>query len=189
MVRQTEHNVFVGSSFGETDVAKRFREQISPKIQGIEKVYVPFFEFEFLVTFDDNRAPLSGTYWSDGIMLSCRLLPCDFNEPRLVARRGGTLLPIDQTVEAAKDVVRQKVLSSLPAEINRKGVSYNLTLEFRGQYYVPFWVAYFQGSRPGMFDFIVFDSQTGEIDSTAKDVVDRGFLLLDEQKDKVPPWF
>ncbi len=189
MVRQTEHSVFVGSPYGETDVAKRFREQISPKIQGIEKVYVPFFEFELLVTFDDNRPPVSGTYWCDAIMLSCRLLPTDFNEPRLVARRGGTLLPIDHTVEVAKDTVRHKVLENLPAEINRRGVSYNLTLEFRGQYYVPFWVAYFQGSRPGMFDFIVFDSQTGEIDRTAKDVVDRGFLLLDEQKDKIPPWF
>ena len=188
MAKSRIPDLFVGSSLPEGDVAKRLKEEISSKIQGIEKVYVPFYEFPYLVTFEDSRKPDEGTYWCDPILSSCRLLPKDFNEERLVDRRGGTLLPSEVTVDEARKKVREVILSRLPNAINR-GLGYNLTLEFSGRYYVPFWVAYFQASRPGTFDFIVFDSQRGQVDKIAKEIVDRGFLILDERKDKLPPWF
>jgi len=189
MVKQPPSSAFVGASLAEQDVARRFREHYTPAIQGIEKVYIPFFEFEFLATFDDGRTPSAGTYWCDTVMATCRLLPADFAEPRLMARRGGTVLPVERTVDEARDTVRRTVIAGLPSDVARKGLTFNLTLEYRGTFFVPFWVAYFQGARPGMFDFIVFDSQTGNPDVAAKDIVDRGFLILDERKDTLPPWF
>lgn len=189
MVTARNGDSFISASLSEKDVAHRFREQFSPNIQGIEKVYLPFYEFELLITFDDNRPPMNATYWCDAVLSTCKMLPDDYAEPRLVARRGGTLLPLDNTVEDARSKVRQHVLQKLPRDVERRGVLYNLTLEYRGTFYVPYWVAHFQGARPGVFDFIVFDSRTGEPDTVSKEIVDRGFLLLDEQDCSPPPWF
>ena len=135
------------------------------------------------------RVRSTPTYFVDGVNLSCRLLPVDNDEPRLVARRGGTQLPEAHTVDEAKDAAREAIMESLPKEIARKGEHFSLTLEHRGRLFIPYWVAYYQGSRLDVYDFLVLDADTGDVNDDAKDIVDRGFLMLDQMRIKAQPCF
>lgn len=188
----TGRNNFFSVTLGEDEALRRLRERGhlggSTQIQGIEKVYVPFHEFTYLVTFPSGRSTMTGLVRLDTILLHPRFLPADLDEPRLVARRGGTLLPDERSLDEARTAVRTAVIARIPPDVARKGETYNLTLEHGGRCYIPFWVVYFAGARQDVFDFLALDARTGEVDDHARETVDRGFMLLDQQATSRNPW-
>jgi hypothetical protein len=91
--------------------------------------------------------------------------------------------------QKARDRLREYVILQLPEHSSNGEAPFNLSIDYNGKYFFPFWVAYFQGARPDLFELMVFDPCTGLATAIGKQIVNKGFILLDEAKVDLPPWF
>ena len=89
-----EHERFIHPGVSENEFSRKIHQQCRKKIQGIEKVYVPYYEFNVLATFSNGALPYRKIYHCDGILLTMEMLPDDYAEPQLVSRSSGTLFPV-----------------------------------------------------------------------------------------------
>ncbi len=116
-------------------------------------------------------------------------MPDDFSQPRLVSRSSGTLFPVAYEPAYVRNTLRRHVIEKLPVDYSCEDGAFNLTIEYNGRYFFPFWVAYFQGARQDLFEIVVFDPLTGDASEIGKDIVEKGFILQEEARVDLPPWF
>lgn len=180
---------YVIPRLSESEFSRKIHQQCRQKIQGIEKVWIPYYEFNVLATFSDGSAPYRKIYHCDGVLLTMEALPDDYSEPQLVDRSSGTLFPVAFDPREARIHLQEHVILQLSGHPSNGDASFSLNIEYSGKFFFPFWVAYFQGVRPDLFELMVFEPLTGMATAIGKQIVNKGFILLDEAKIDLPPWF